>query len=59
MANQRHHREVIRRLGTPWTFRHDRFAARVLFKACGITAEELQNVLEQPRPKTVTLWRLY
>ena len=59
MANQHLHREVIRRLGTPWNFPHDRLAARLLFKAGGITAEELQTVLERPHPKTETRWRLY
>ena len=59
MANQRLHREVIRHLGTPWTFRHDRLAARLLFKAGGITAEELRTILERPRPKADRGWRMW
>ena len=59
MANQRLHREVIRRLGTPWGWSHDRLAARLLFKAGGITSEELQTILERPRPKAERGFRLY
>ena len=59
MANQRLHREVIRRLGPNWGWSHDRLAARLLFKAGGITAEELQTILERPRPKAERGFRLY
>ena len=59
MANQSLNREVIRRLGPTWTHRHDRLAARLLFKAGGITADELQTILERPRPKAPTAWRLW
>ena len=59
MANQRLHREVMRRLGKTWTHHHDRLAARLLFKSGGIDAEELQIILERPLPKAEQGFRLW